>query len=194
MANLAYSPLFAREDRPPDSFWISLQYFNLYRIVIALVFLVATYFQYEPVNFGAHDLRLFRAVCIGYLVLGIALQFVVRSVRERFNLQLSVHALLDVVTIPLLMYASGGMRSGLGVMLLISLTGAGLVAPLRLNYLYAALAVIAVLLEEIYWVLALDLPSASMVPAGLLSMGYFATAGATGWLAQRLAANERLAR
>jgi hypothetical protein len=31
-------------------------------------------------------------------------------------------------------------------MLLISLTGAGLVAPLRLNFLYAALAVIAVLL------------------------------------------------
>jgi two-component system sensor histidine kinase PilS (NtrC family) len=194
MAILAYSPLFTREDRPPESFWISLQYFNLYRIVIALVFLVATYFEVEPVNFGAHDLRLFRAVCIGYLALGIALQFVMRSVRERFNLQLSVHALLDVITIPLLMYASGGMRSGLGVMLLISLTGAGLVAPLRLNFLYAALAVIAVLLEESYWVLALDLPLASVVPAGLLSMGYFATAGATGWLAQRLAANERLAR
>ena len=58
MATLAYSPLFAREDRPPESFWISLQYFNLYRIVIALVFLVASYFEYEPVNFGAHDLRL----------------------------------------------------------------------------------------------------------------------------------------
>jgi two-component system sensor histidine kinase PilS (NtrC family) len=194
MATLAYAPLFAREDRPPDAFWISLQYFNLYRIVVALVFLGATFFAYEPINFGAHDLRLFRVVCIGYLVLGIGLQFVVRSVRERFNLQLSAHALLDVITIPLLMYASGGMRSGLGVMLLISLTGAGLVAPLRLNFLYAALATIAVLLEEAYWVLALDLPAASFVPPALLSMGYFATSGATGWLAQRLAANERLAR
>ena len=194
MASLAYAPLFAREDRPPDSFWISLRYFNLYRIVVALVFLGSTYFAYEPISFGAHDLRLFRAVCVGYLVLGIALQIVVRSVPERFNLQLSAHALLDVITIPLLMYASGGMRSGLGVMLLISLTGAGLVAPLRLNFLYAALATIAVLLEESYWVLALDLPVANFVPPALLSMGYFATAGATGWLAQRLAANERLAR
>ncbi len=194
MASLAYAPLFAREDRPPDSFWISLRYFNLYRIAVALVFLGSTYFAYEPISFGAHDLRLFRAVCVGYLVLGIALQVVVRSVPERFNLQLSAHALLDVITIPLLMYASGGMRSGLGVMLLISLTGAGLVAPLRLNFLYAALATIAVLLEESYWVLALDLPAANFVPPALLSMGYFATAGATGWLAQRLAANERLAR
>ena len=110
MATLAYAPLFAREDRPPDSFWISLQYFNLYRIVVALVFLGATYVAYEPINFGAYDMRLFRAVCVGYLILGIALQFVLRSVHERFNLQLSAHALLDVLTIPLLMYASGGMR------------------------------------------------------------------------------------
>ena len=83
MATLANSPLFARGDTPPDSFWISLQYFNLYRIVISLVFLGATYFAYEPTNFGAHDLSLFRTVCVGYLVLGIALQFTLRSVRER---------------------------------------------------------------------------------------------------------------
>jgi two-component system, NtrC family, sensor histidine kinase PilS len=194
MATLTYSPLFARDYQPPESFWISLQYFNLYRIVIALLFLGATYLDFEPVNFGAHDMRLFRAVCVAYLILGISLQLVLRAMRERFNLQLSAHALADIIVIPLLMYASGGVRSGLGVMLLISLTGAGLVAPLRLNFLYAALASIAVLLEEFYWVLALDLPSASVVPAGLLSMGYLVAAGATGWLAQRLAANERLAR
>jgi two-component system sensor histidine kinase PilS (NtrC family) len=194
MATHAGSTLFARGEAPPESFWISLQYFNLYRIAVALLFLGATYFAYEPTNFGAHDLALFRGVCVLYLLLAIGLQFGLRSGRERFNLQLTLHALLDIVAIPLLMYASGGMRSGLGVMLLISLTGAGLVAPQRLNYLYAALASIAVLLEESYWTLALDLPSASVVPAGLLSMGYFATAGATGWLAQRLSANERLAR
>jgi two-component system sensor histidine kinase PilS (NtrC family) len=194
MAALAQAPLFARGDAPPESFWISLRYFNLYRIAVALLFLGATYFAYEPTNFGAHDLGLFRGVCVLYLLLAIGLQSALRAVREHFNLQLTLHALLDIVAIPLLMYASGGMRSGLGVMLLISLTGAGLVAPLRLNFLYAALATIAVLLEESYWALALDLPSTSVVPAGLLSMGYFATAGATGWLAQRLAANERLAR
>ncbi len=194
MATLAYAPLFASDARPPDSFWISLRYFNLYRIVVALLFLGATYIAYEPVNFGAHDVGLFRAVSVAYLLVAIALQFVLRAIQERFNVQLSAHVLLDVIAIPLLMYASGGLRSGLGVMLLISLIGAGLVAPRRLNFLYAALAAIAVLLEESYWVLALDLPSASVLPAALLSMGYFATAGATGWLAQRLAANERLAR
>src|SRR2546428_7396231 len=92
------------------------------------------------------------------------------------------------------MYASGGIRSGLGVMLLISLTGAAIVAPRRLSFLYAALATIALLLEQGYWVLLQDVPSATFIQPGLLAMGCFATVGITGWLAQRVAANEALAR
>ena len=86
------------------------------------------------------------------------------------------------------------MRSGLGVMLLISLIGAAIVAPRRLSFLYAALATIALLLEQSYWVLAHDAPTASFVQPGLLAIGYFVAAGVTSWLAARVAANERLAR
>ena len=70
------------------------------------------------------------------------------------------------MAITLLMYASGGIRSGLGVMLLISLTGAAIVAPRRLAFLYAALATIALLLEQGYWVLAHDAPTASFLQPG----------------------------
>jgi two-component system sensor histidine kinase PilS (NtrC family) len=86
------------------------------------------------------------------------------------------------------------MKSGLGVMLLISLTGAALVAPRRLTYLYAALAAIAALLEQGYWVLVFDSPTSNFLQPGLLSIGYFATAGITSQLAQRVVANENLAR
>jgi two-component system sensor histidine kinase PilS (NtrC family) len=79
-------------------------------------------------------------------------------------------------------------------MLLISLTGAAIVAPRRLTFLYAALATIALLLEQGYWVLEHDAPTASFVQPGLLATGYFATVGVTSWLAARVAANERLAR
>ena len=64
------------------------------------------------------------------------------------------------------MYASGGIRSGLGVMLLISLTGAAIVAPRRLALLYAALAAIALLLEQSYWVLAHDAPGRTSCSRG----------------------------
>jgi len=193
-ASVRYPELFLRpEERIPDSFWISLRYFNLYRMALAGLFLGTTV-VYDDALLGSHNLPLFRYVAAGYLFLGVVLHCVVRDLRDRFELQITLHAGLDIVAIALLMYASGGMRSGLGVMLLISLIGAALVAPRRLTFLYAALATIALLLEQGYWVLEHDAPSSSFLQPGLLAIGYFATGGVTSWLAARVAANERLAR
>ncbi|MGQ0545330.1 MAG: two-component system sensor histidine kinase NtrB [Betaproteobacteria bacterium] len=191
---LRYPELFlAPRERAEESFWISLGYFSLYRIAVATLFLALTVVYDDELKFGAHWLDLFRYVAGGYLFLAVVLHGVLRS-RRNFNLQLSLHACLDIVAITLLMYASGGVRSGLGVMLLISLIGAALVAPLRLAYLYAALASIALLLEQGYWVLAHDAPTTDFLPPSLLAASCFAGAGITSWLAQRVAANERLAR
>src|SRR5882672_3733148 len=193
-APVRYPELFTPpRERAPASFWISLGYFNLYRIALATLFLTITLIYGDALNLGSHSLGLFRTVCAAYLVLGVVFQVVLRS-REHFNMQLTLHAGLDVFAIVMMMYASGGMRSGLGVMLLISLIGAAIVAPMRLSFLYAALATIALLLEQGYWVLAHDLPSSNFLQPGIVAIGCFAGAGITSWLAQRVAANERLAR
>ncbi len=189
-----YSSMFVGPERAGDSFWISLRYFSVYRTAVAALFLGLTMVYGDTLSLGSHQLELFRFVAGAYLVVGIALQVLLRSLRERFNQQLTLQAGVDILAITLLMYASGGIRSGLGVMLLISLTGAAIVAPRRLTFLYAAFATIALLLEQGYWVLVHDAPEASFLQPGLLAIGCFATAGVTGWLAQRVAANERLAR
>jgi two-component system sensor histidine kinase PilS (NtrC family) len=188
-----YPELFlAPEQRAPQSFWTSLRYYNLYRMAAAAVFL-ATSLAYDDLV-GRHWLEMFRLVSAGYLFFGIVIQLLMHTWREQFNVQLSLHVALDIAAITLLMYASGGMKSGLGVMLLISLTGAAIVAPRRLTYLYAALATIALLLEEAYWVLRDDAPTATFLQPGLLGAAFFASGGVTQWLASRVAANERLAR
>jgi two-component system sensor histidine kinase PilS (NtrC family) len=186
--------VLAPEERIPDSFWISLRYFNLYRLVLAAIFLGITLVYDDAFNLGSYNLELFRYVAAGYLFFAVVFQGVLRDLRDKFELQLTLHACLDILAITLLMYASGGVRSGLGVMLLIALIGAAIVAPRRLSYLYAALTTIALLLEQSYWVLQHDAPTATFLQPGLLSIGCFATAGVTSWLAGRVAANERLAR
>jgi two-component system sensor histidine kinase PilS (NtrC family) len=188
-----YSGLFGRDERRPESYWISLRYFSLYRIAIAALCLGATLIYVDALTLGAHRLGLFRVVSGWYLLFALLFHGVLRNLRDRFNLQLTLHLALDIVAITLLMYASGGIGSGLGVMLLIALTGAALVAPWRLSLLYASLAAIALLLEQSVWVLAFDAPTANFLQPGLLAIGCFASAGVTGWLAQRVAANERLA-
>lgn len=188
-----YSGLFGRDQRTPESFWTSLRYFSLYRIAIAGLFLGASVLYADLLRLGAYKLELFRAASGWYLLFAVLLHGVLRNLRDRFNLQLSLHLALDIVAITLLMYASGGIGSGLGVMLLIALTAAALVAPWRLSLLYASLATIALLLEQSVWVLADDASPANFLQPGLLAIGCFASSGVTGWLAQRVAANERLA-
>jgi two-component system sensor histidine kinase PilS (NtrC family) len=187
-----YSSLFVGPGRTGDSFWTSLRYFSLYRIAVAGLFLGLTLAYGDALSLGSHQLELFRFVAAAYLVTGVALQVLLRN-REFFNQQITLQVAVDVLAITLLMYASGGIRSGLGVMLLISLTGASIVAPRRLTFLYASIATIALLLEHGYWVLVHDAPEATFLQPGLLAIGCFATVGVTGWLAQRVAANERLA-
>jgi two-component system, NtrC family, sensor histidine kinase PilS len=194
-APVRYPELFlATGERAPKSYWTSLRYFNLYRISVATLFFTITLVYGDALALGSHALLAFRYTSLAYLAGAVGLHALMRNVHERFNLQLSLQMALDIVAITLLMYASGGVRSGLGVMLLISLTGAAIVAPRRLSYLYAALAAIALLLEQGYWVLAHDVPEANFLQPGLLAIGCFATAGVTSWLAQRVVANEALAR
>src|SRR5262245_47645078 len=146
--------LAARAERTPESFWTSLRYFNLYRIALAALFFTSSLVYGTDMTLGAHSIMLFRYVAAGYLFLAVVLHVVIRNLREHFDVQLSLHAFLDILAITLIMYASGGIRSGLGVMLLVSLTGAAIIALRRLVFLYASIATIALLLEQGYWVLA----------------------------------------
>jgi two-component system sensor histidine kinase PilS (NtrC family) len=177
-----------------DSFWVSLKYFNFYRIAVAAVFLLALVIYGNTLNLGSHDPVLFIYTGILYLALAVVFHVALRKLPAYFNLQLTLHVVSDIVALILLMYASGGIRSGLGVMLLISLAGAALVSRGTLMLFYAALASIAALLEQSYWVLVHDSSTADFLQPGLLSIGYFATALITNQLAQRVIMNERVAR
>jgi len=177
-----------------DSFWVSLKYFNFYRIAVAVVFLLAVLLYGTDLSLGDQNPAVFIYTCGAYLALALVFHVVQRRVSGYFNLQLTLHMVTDIVAVILLMYASSGIRSGLGVMLLISLAGAALVSRGTLMFFYAALASIALLLEQSYWVLVHDSSTANFLQPGLLSIGYFVTALITNQLARRLILNERLAR
>jgi two-component system sensor histidine kinase PilS (NtrC family) len=175
-----------------EPFWRSLFYFNVYRLLVALLLLLSVAIWGANLWFGSRDLTLFVVANVVYLVFGVGC-FILISARRRFDLQLTLQVAVDVGFIVLLLYASSGISSGLGLLLLTTLAGAGLISRGRLTLFYAALASIGILLEQTYEVLKLDVPETQFVQAGLLSASYFAIA----WLAHALArytiASEQLA-
>ena len=177
----------------PESFWISLNYFNIYRLIVASLFFFAILFYRDTLNFNIFDLKLFKITIILYLVLSSVFHIILKRFHVWFSLQLGLHMAVDIVVIMILIYASGGLNSGLGIMLLISLAASALVSDGKLALFYAAIASIAVLIQQSAWVLLHNHPANTYVQAGLLSIGYFVTTAIIHQLAKRVIANQELA-
>lgn len=175
-----------------DAYWRSLYFFNVYRLTLALMLTLPVAIWGSPLQFGSYDRTLFIAAGTAYTLFAVGCFTLIR-LRWRFNLQISVHVAFDVLFIVLLMYASNGISSGLGLLLLTTLAASSLVSRGRLSLFHASLASIGVLLEHTYEVLRLDAGTGLYVQAGLLSFGYFATAWLAHALARRAVASERLA-
>jgi two-component system, NtrC family, sensor histidine kinase PilS len=174
--------------------WTSLTFLAIYRLFVATFVATIAAIGAPTFSLGEFAPRLFVVTSQLYLAAAIAFFVVLRRMRERPQGQLTVHILTDILVTTLLMSASGGFRSGLGVMLLISLAGAALVADRKTTLFYAACATIAILAEQTWWVLRQDGQTTSYLQPGLLSLGYFATAIIVNRLAERVLLSERLAR
>jgi two-component system sensor histidine kinase PilS (NtrC family) len=176
----------------PDSYWRSLYFFNVFRVTVAVLLLAVVAVWRDALQFGSRSMTLFVVTVIFYILFCIPC-FTLIKIRWRFNLQLTVQVAADIGFMVTLMHASGGISSGLGLLLLATLAGAGLISRGRLTLFYAALASIAVLLEHTYSVLRDPFGTGQFVQAGLLSVGYFATALLAHTLARYAAASEKLA-
>ncbi|CAH1387471.1 two-component system sensor histidine kinase NtrB [Candidatus Nitrotoga sp. M5] len=163
----------------PEAMWRSIYFFNLYRLALGglFVFLVSTFG--EALSLGSRDPSLFLYTSLIYIALTLVSFLTIKLCRPRFNMQLAFLVGTDIVFITVLSYASGGIQSGLGVLLLVSLTATGLIGRGKISLFFAALASIAVLLQHSYAVLTQNATEARYVQAGLLSTVYFAVA----WLA-----------
>lgn len=175
--------------------WRSFQYFNLYRLILAGLFFLAILLPHEwtaKLEFSATPALL--ALAIAYLAAILAGLILSIHWQRRFNFQLSLQVIIDSVVVSLFMYAAGGVASGIGVLLLVSLAASSLVGRGHLVLFYAAVATLAVLLTQILGVITKGFDLTSVFRAGILSAAFFATAILARLLGQRVMVNEDLAR
>ncbi len=177
-----------------DLLWRLLHYFNIYRIMLGGLFLVATSFLGGEFDFGTFDPKLFLYASAAYLAVGLAFILPIAWRKPDFNAQLAVQVCLDIVFIVILMHASGGIQSGLGLLLLVSLAASGLIRQGRMMLFFASLTCIAILLEHTYDLLYFQPAASHYVLAGMLSIGYFVMGGLMRVLAQSSRENVELAR
>lgn len=166
----------------PDTFWRSLLYFNFYRLTIGSIMLLAIFTLGQRSEWGGslppHG---HYWLAFGYWAFGLASFASIKWRKPYFNIQLSLQVTVDILFIVALMHMNGGIRSGLGVLLMPYLAAAGLISRGKMTLFHASIASLAVLLSHVFRYLQDD-PTDFGQPV-MLSIGYFATA----WLAHRLA-------
>jgi two-component system, NtrC family, sensor histidine kinase PilS len=163
---------------------------NLYRLLSVLV-LVAMYKLTQPVSvFGSSAPSVFRAVLALYFLLALLLAFAGRRHWPGRRMLVLTHALVDAAAIGSLLYASGGVASNLGVLLVVPVGSMAMLAVGREALVIAAIASLAILVQQIACQTAGYAGIADYPLAGVMGAVVFLVAASAWPVAKRLRESE----
>jgi len=178
----------------PKPDWKPLYLFNLYRLTVTTVFVVSFIADVSPSFLGRFDERLFLVTAWGYSGFALLCEVLIQKRWPQFHIQVLGQVLVDIFAITLLMHASGGVNSGLGMLLVVAIAGGSLLTEGRTAIFFAAVASLAVLIQVTLMDIYYWFPDTSYSHAGMLGVTFFATAFLAFVLAQRVRASEALAK
>lgn len=173
--------------------WRALGILALYRVVIvgciALLFVSA---RNTPYLVTARP-GFFFATVLAYLGLALLAYAVVRLRRPSFRWQIYCQMLLDISAIGSLIMASGTLGNGLGALMVVAIAGGSILMRARMAILFAALATLLLLGQQVYTHLVTGAPGVGYSQVGFLGITIFATALLGSLLARRARENQALA-
>jgi len=172
--------------------WTALRYFNFYRLALATLFLIL-FLTGSPQLLGSHSYNLFFGIVLFYLAFSLFSLYTIARQRISFTTQTNLQIIVDIIALTLLMHASGGLTTGLGILLVITVAGSSIILAGRQAILFAAIASIAILTEQVYSHLAQSFTTTAYAQAGILGATFFTTALLSHVLASRIRASEALA-
>jgi two-component system sensor histidine kinase PilS (NtrC family) len=135
---------------PSDLAWRVIGLVNLYRLLVPpSVYALFVFSGSGSATLGSVNPQLFLWVCVMYFATGIAIVVGGRRLLPNLRATTFVHAMVDAVFISLLMYASGGVSSGLGILFVVPVGAMALLADSRDAFVLAALATLALFTQQI---------------------------------------------
>ncbi|MFZ2172063.1 MAG: HAMP domain-containing sensor histidine kinase, partial [Methylococcaceae bacterium] len=137
--------------------------------------------------------RLFAFSSHSYLLLSVISGICVIWQLTSYAAQAQLLIFTDILILTLLMHACGGVNSGIGTLLAVSIASSGLLIGGRCSILFAALASLAVLTEQIFADYTDSFASTSYTYAGMLGAAFFTIALLSYILAKRSEQSMQLA-
>jgi two-component system sensor histidine kinase PilS (NtrC family) len=193
MSAQSASAHFARRDLA----WRVIGLVNLYRLLLPPVLLTMQWLGgQDPFSAGRAGAfpSTFLSACIAYFSAGVLLVVVRRMAGPTLRSVVLLDAGVDAAGISLILYASGGVASGLGILLVLPVGAMAVLAEHRDAFLIAALGAMGILLQQLFVYVAGVAPAADFTTGGLIGVMLFAIALSAWPIANRLRESEALVR
>ncbi|MFM9836338.1 MAG: sensor histidine kinase [Methylophilaceae bacterium] len=171
--------------------WSSLKLYNIYRILVALMFLVTQGILKAGIDWSNTE-NILPFLIVGYIIFSFISAIFTWLEMPSLELTLPVQIIIDVIFIILIMHMLGD-QSGASLLLIIAIASAGLISEGRLALFYAAIATIGILLEQTFSTHFDDKSANTYTSAVILSLACFAIAWLAHSLAKRMQQSESLA-
>ena len=178
---------------PVEQAWSLLKVFFVYRFFVSSLFVILFYSRFGPSLLGTYNAHLYAYTSLSYWALALISGIFIFWRLFNYTSQAQIVIFTDIIFITLIMHTSGGIHSGIGILLTVSIAAGGMLIGGRCALLFAALASLSILTEQIYAIRINAFNSTSFTYAGMLGAAYFTIAYLSYVLAKRTEQSERLA-
>ncbi len=127
----------------------AMRLFSQYRLFLLTALAAVYYLSSSQSILGQRDATLFEVAHLGYVVAALGFIYLQRIDRPAAITRLYLQNYLDIAFICIMMYACGGVQSGFGILLLITIALLSQLNTTRYTLFFAALACVLILLEEL---------------------------------------------
>lgn len=177
-----------------DLSWRVVALANIYRLLLPPTLFTLEWATRPNPSVGANNPQLFIFICAVYWLLGGLVAFGGRGHWPSRRALVLVNVLLDTAAICALLYYSGGVASGLGILLVIPVGAMSLLAEGSATLGVAAVAALGLLIQQILAVVASNAQSNDYLLAGILGAVLFLIALLAWPVSTRLRESEALVR
>ena len=184
-------------EKPPSlaaDDWRLLQSLGLYRLLLVILLVLLQESGAIAQLFEQILPKLFFITCRAYALLALPMVLMTVYRKPGLTTQVILNFVVDTSAILTLVYASGGVSAGLGMLLVPSVVGASLLLSMRLGLLAAAVGTLAMFGQEIARQFPYLYSPSDFTATGVLGVMFFVTATAASAVARRARASEELAR
>ena len=173
--------------------WKAARLMAYYRLLLSFSLVVG--YLYQPVGalLGYDNSAIFFAFANAYLIFSLYGVFSNVLRWPSLKAQIYLYSIIDIAVIMVFLHTSGGLSSGMGVLLIVVVSSTSVLTSPRTAVAYAAATSLLILGEHAYRVLESGADTSYFLQVGMLGATLFVSALVFSALAKRLSDSEQLA-